>query len=144
MDLPHFIRSGVDSANLRVRVHGFVLDTAQDANSMINSFGRLPRGWDFGRGGPIPEAMLAIALAWNDFLQLCGYSEIEAFPGEGEVLLAVSDSDHYFEVIIESDHTISIAYDFQRRQVFYRPRMSQKKALETVSEIMGRKWSAFG
>jgi hypothetical protein len=136
------IMSGAGSANLTVRVHGITLDTAQSTNATINSFARLPRGWDFGRGGPIPENTLALARGWNAFLQSCGFSEIEAFPGDVEVLLAVTDGDHYFELIIESDHTISIAYDFQRRQVFYRPRMSQKKALGTLAEIMGRKWSS--
>jgi hypothetical protein len=139
------VRSGAGSANLSVRVLGVTLDTGQqDTNAAISSFARLPRGWDFGRGGPIPEKTLALARAWNSFLQSCGFSEIEAFPGEAEVLLAVSDNDHYFELIIESDHTISIAYDFQRRQVFYRVRMSEQKALETLAEIMGRKWSASG
>jgi hypothetical protein len=138
------IMSGADSANLRVRIHGMTLDTAQDTNAAINSFARLPRGWDFGRGGPIPERTLALARAWNTFLQSCGFSAIEAFPGEEEVMLAVSDGDHYFEIIIENDRTISIAYDFERKQVFYRPRMSQHKALETLAEIMGRKWSASG
>ena len=146
MDLHNLslIRSAASSANLRLRVHGVTLDTALDTNATINSFARLPRGWDFGRGGPIPERTLALARAWNSFLQGCGFGKIEAFPGEEEVLLAVSDGDHYFEIIIESDHTISVAYDFQRRQVFYRPRMSERKALEAVAEIMGRKWSASG
>jgi hypothetical protein len=138
------IISGAGSANLRVRIHGVTLDTAQDRHATINSFARLPRGWDFGRGGPIPERTLALARRWNTFLQGCGFNEIEAFPGEEEVMLAVSDGDHYFEIIIENDHTISIAYDFERKQVFYRPRMSQQKALETLAEIMGRKWSASG
>jgi hypothetical protein len=144
MPLDSLIVSGTVSANFEVKISGSVIDPASYIHRTIDSFGALPRGWDYGRGGPIPEKTLQIARRWNDALQLNGFMEVEAFPGEQEVLLAVSDGDHYFEVIIEADNTITVAYDFQRQQVFYKPHMTEKEAWRSIAEIMGRKWSASG
>lgn len=104
----------------------------------IDSFGNLPVGWNYGRGGPIPERTLQIAHRWKDFLHSKGFADVEAFPGDAEVCLAASDGDHYFEVIIESDETVSVAYDYKRKQVFYRLHMMEDQARE-AADIGGRK-----
>lgn len=109
----------------------------------IDSFAHLPNGWDCGQGGPISTKTREIAKAWNEFLQFYEFWETDAFAnGGGEVLIAVKNGDHYFELIVEADHTISIAYDFRRRQVFYRSHLSVLEAQHTVREIKGRIWSA--
>ena len=64
----------------------------------IRSFSRLPHGWDYGRGGPIPERTLRAARAWNSFLNQVGLRDTDAFPGgAGEVVVAAGSGDHYIE-----------------------------------------------
>lgn len=110
----------------------------------IDSFAYLRRGWDHGQGGPIAEKTRKIAKAWNEFLQFHEFWETDAFAnGGGEILIAVRCGDHYFELIVEADHTISVAYDFKRRQVFFRSHMNVLRAQQTVLEIKGRIWSTF-
>jgi hypothetical protein len=145
MNLDSVIISKAESANLEFRVSGPpVRSQRDDVHRAIDSFATLPQGWDYGRGGPIPEKTLRIARRWADALRLMGFKDPEAYPGEQEVLLAVSDGDHYFEVIVEADDTITVVYSFQRKQVFYRPHRTEKEALQSVVEIRVRQWSASG
>jgi hypothetical protein len=105
----------------------------------INSFAFLRDGWDYGNGGPIPQHTRDLALAWNRFLQSQGFVESDAFPGgDGEIVIATESDDHYLEVIIESDDSISLAYDFQSKQVFYRANMSSMDAVQTIIELAGQ------
>jgi hypothetical protein len=130
-----------NSANVVVTIFGRTI-ALEDVNATINSFGKLPQGWAYGRGGPIPEKILQVGREWTSKLGLLGFQHVEAFPGDEEVLLAVSDGDNYFELIFEPDDTISIAYDYKRKQVFYRSHMSEEQAQKALFEIVGRKWSA--
>jgi hypothetical protein len=101
----------------------------------IESFASLPKGWDYGRGGPISAHVRAKALEWLSKLQSIGFVEIEAFPGDTEIMLAASADNHYFELIVESDRSITISYDYMRKRVFYRSRMSDYEAWQTIIEI---------
>src|SRR5271167_442557 len=145
--MPHifvsYAVSRTSTANVEMLVLGHMI-AADPVSAAIASFGKLPTGWAYGRGGAIPEKTLQAAHKWYGRLRLEGFESIEAFPGDEEVLLAVSDGDHYFELIVEADGSVSIAYDYKRKQVFYRPHMGEGQSLETISEIKGRKWSASG
>jgi hypothetical protein len=110
----------------------------------ISSFANLPRGWDYGAGGPIPERTRRIALAWNEFLQINGMLDTDAFAGgAGEIVIAAGLGDHYLEVIVEPDNSISVAYDFKGKQVFYRLKMPVLEASNAVLEVVGRIWNVF-
>src|ERR1700730_9048639 len=110
----------------------------------IDSFSALPHGWDFGRGGPIPEETLSLARSWVDYLYLQGFSHIDAFPGgSGEVALGSSNGDHYFELIVEPNGTsLSLAYDHKRKQVFYASHLNAKEVVSRLAGIKGAIWSA--
>lgn len=110
----------------------------------ILSFRNLSIGWDYGTGGPVAWPVIQSALKWGDFLEGQGFSYTDAFPGsDGEIILAAGYLDHYVEVIVESDaKTISVAYDFQRKQVFYQLRKSPEEAKQIVLGIGGKIWSA--
>jgi hypothetical protein len=137
-----YVLSSANTANALMSVLGRTISAVDPISSTIDSFGKLPTGWAYGRGGAIPERTLKLAHKWCATLRLQGYDNIEPFPGDEEVLLAVSDGDHYFELIVEADGTVSIAYDYRRRQVFYRSHMTEEETLKTISEMKGRKWSA--
>jgi len=144
MNRDSFILSSTVAANLTFTVSGVGIPADDDVHRTIDSFGILPKGWDYGRGGPIPEKTLQTARSWAVSLRLLGFVDLEPYPGEQEVLLAISDGDHYFEVIIEADDTITVTYSFKRKQVFYRPHRTEKEAWQSVFDIMVRKWSASG
>ena len=111
----------------------------QSVAEKIESFRDLQAGWDYGRGVPISENTIQRALAWNLILKLLRLPATDASPGsDGEVSIAVGCGDHYFEVIVEADDTISVAYDFQRKQVFYRLRKTPYEALKLIIEIAGK------
>jgi hypothetical protein len=112
----------------------------------ILSFAYLPTGWDYGCGGPIEEEVRNLGLAWNSFFHSVGYLETDAFPGgDGELVVASGYGDHYFEIIVETDATISLAYDFAGKQVFYRPNISFYEAQQTITKMAaGSQWTSSG
>jgi hypothetical protein len=134
------------AANLGMYIAGRVITIGDDTDQTIRSFASLPVGWDYGSGGPIEADLINEALRWNAFL--CGQGlKTDAFPGGGgEIVISASYDDHYFEVILEPDATVSVAYDFQRKQAFYHPRKSPEEAQWIILDAighMGQIWSAF-
>jgi hypothetical protein len=110
----------------------------------IRSFANLAVGWDYGRGGPLSEKTIRQGIAWNEYLEGQGFYDAEAFAGpDRELLIGAALGEHYVEVIIEPDDRISIGYDFQGKQVFYRPNLSLFEAQRTIAEVVGRAWNAF-
>jgi hypothetical protein len=122
-------------------VAGRFLPTPKNTEQTIRSFADLPEGWDYGEGDPIAKPVIDAALKWNSFLGLQGF-RTDAFPGaEGEISVSASVDDHYLEVIVEADEKVSVAYDYQRKQVFYKLRRTPEEAREIVFEVMGKIWS---
>jgi hypothetical protein len=113
--------------------------------STILSFRNLPAGWDYGIGGPLTGPVIQSALEWNSFLLALPFSYTDAFPGgSGELSVAAGRGDYYIEVVIEPDaKAFSVAYDFKRKQVFYRLRKSREEAQKIVLDIVGEIWSAY-
>jgi hypothetical protein len=104
----------------------------------ITSFGNLRHGWDYGDGGPIPKRTRDLAIQWNRFLQT-QFGETDAFPGgSGEIVIATGNDTHYLELIVEPDDSVSLAYDFQGKQAFYRPNMPAIEAVQVLIELAGQ------
>jgi hypothetical protein len=111
----------------------------------IESFANLPQGWDYGAGGPIPKKTRDAALEWNNLLKFHGFGDTDAFAGGSrEIVIALTSGDHYLEVIVEPDDSVSVAYDYQRKQMFYRPKLSDLEAQLAIQEVVRRIWSASG
>jgi hypothetical protein len=124
-------------------IGGNALTSSLTAVEKIISFSQLTEGWDYGSGGPIPERTLRIALTWNERLYNLGFWDTNASPGtDGEVAIGAGWENHYIEVIIEPDDTISVAYDFANKQVFYRLRMLDADAYQTLQELAWQIWTA--
>jgi hypothetical protein len=119
-------------------ISGRHLTLTKNTEQTISSFAGLPPGWDYGSGGPIETSVIEAAIEWSRFFGLQGF-RTDAFPGgEGEISVSASIADHYLEVIVEADLTISVAYDYQRKQVFYHLRKTDKEARAIVNDIMGQ------
>lgn len=113
------------------------------ATAKINSFAGLPEGWNYGRGGPIAASIIREGHRWNEILQWAGFPETDAFPGaDGEIEITGYRGDHYIEVIIETNSTISIIYEMREETVLDRRNLTPEMAETTISEeIAGSLWS---
>jgi hypothetical protein len=122
---------------------GVPTDATSPVAQKLCSFANLPIGWDYGSGGPISIREISRALNWEKCLRAQGFLDTDAFPGgDGEVVVSASLGDHYVEVIVEPDNTTSVAYDFQRKQIFYRLNLSFSEAMQVITEVAGRIWNA--
>jgi hypothetical protein len=120
-----------------------VQNTLSEAEKELDSFADLEHGWDYGRGGPIHETTLNVAREWLHVLESHPFSNIATFPGSsGKVTIAASSGDHYLEVIVEPDLSISVAYDFRKKQKFFRLHLKAEEAQQSVSEVLGEICSA--
>jgi hypothetical protein len=110
----------------------------------IDSFAALQKGWDYAAGEPIPTDRTRAAKVWVSFLEFLGFSNLDASPGsDGEISVAGSFGDHYLEIIVEADDkSISIAYDFEGKQKFYKLKMPFIEALASIMDVMGEIWNA--
>jgi hypothetical protein len=123
----------------------YIFARANPTTRKIRSFGDLPVGWDYGAGGPIDRTAQDAALEWDNFFRTIGIIETDAFPDAGgEVIVSGARGDHYFEVIIEPDKRVSLAYDLQGKQSLYCPNISAEEARETISRLVGHQWKSFG
>lgn len=120
--------------------------SAIDATTQkIAGFAKLAVGWDYGDGGPIARKTINLAVLFVSFLRQLGFSDIDAFPGTGgEISLGVIHGDHYLEIVVEIDQTISIGYDLKRSQEAYFPHVQHEKAQQLVIALAGRIWSTLG
>ena len=127
------------------QIVSITVNVSMDTERKISSFAALPRGWDYGSGGPIAQSTLETAFEWNSFLRGRGFLETDAFPGgAGEVVIAAGYGDHYLEIIVEPDGKISVAYDRNGKQELYLPNMAYAEAKWTISSIVGQIWSLSG
>jgi hypothetical protein len=107
----------------------------------ILSFSFLPSGWDYGEGGPIPQLIIDDALAWERFFDLRGW-DTNAGPGpDGEIAVSAKRGSVRIEVVIESNGTLTVAYDSEGTRISYKPRISAQEAHKLILEIV-EPWSA--
>ncbi len=59
-------------ANMHVYIGRTAIWAVPNVEQKIASFARLAKGWDYGRGGPIPEKTRTLAMWWNQFLRTQG------------------------------------------------------------------------
>jgi len=109
----------------------------------ILSFGDLEVGWHYGEGGPIDSQTITAALEiyWQFFL--AEFDDTDAFPGvDGEIMVTAYRGNHYVEVIVENDGTMSLSYEFEDVEMFppleHRP---AKEIKQKVAEVAREIWS---
>jgi hypothetical protein len=108
----------------------------------IASFRHLAPGWHYGAGGPIDEKVTDMAFAMLARLTMAGLFDTDAFAGgDGEVMVTAYEGDHYIEIIVEADCTISLTHEYQGKEMFDQERMSEAAAHSELAKIVGEIWT---
>jgi hypothetical protein len=112
----------------------------------IISFGSLPNGWHYGEGRAPDEKTIKSALAVFWQFHRAGFEDTDAFPGiNKEIMITAYRGDHYLEVLVENNGTISFSYEFDGEDVI--PPLERRAAAEIkerVEEVARGIWSTFG
>ena len=79
-------------------------------------FAFLPKGWNFGEGGPIDRHTISSAARIANFSCGLGFERSNAFPGvSGEILIAFYKDDQCVEVTLETGRPITIVLESPER-----------------------------
>jgi len=126
-----------------IYVAGRPIGVSAGTAAKIKEFEHLPQGWDYGSGGAIPAKTVQKALEWNQHFYQFGFLRTNAAPGGGgQIAVATGWGDHYIEIIVNPDDTVSVAHDFKRKQELYRSHVSDADAYQIIQGIVGKIWSA--
>lgn len=112
----------------------------------IASFADLPKGWDYGRGGPLSAALMNIAKDWNLLLRSRNLDYTDAFPGDSKITITGGANGHRIEVIIcqiATGFLLAVAHDVERKRKLYKSGMDEVQALKVVANVLGDIWSAY-
>jgi len=122
---------------------------ASETERKIKSFGDLPLGWHYGKGGPVGSRAIEIALAyvWT-FLSL-SLIEMDAFPGaDGEIMVAAYHGQHSIRITVELDSSFTVSHEFNGVSRFYETELSGVRASQELtriaSEIIGKECDTSG
>lgn len=110
----------------------------------IDSFRDLKVGWHYGSGAPSPERVIHDAHQWSEYLSGLGLIDVDAFAGDGgETLLSAMLGGHAVDLIVETDRTLSVAYDRDDKQIWYRSHVPAWTARSYVAFLAGEIWNSF-
>ena len=85
--------------------------------------------------------VIAAALDWRRSLSEVAFADIDAFPGHnGEILVSAIRGDFCFEVTVEPDLSISVAFERGKDLIFANDGLSTEKAKEKLFEAMRWIW----
>jgi hypothetical protein len=136
--------SGMYDASILINIPNSISLNRIEITSKIKSFHSLSEGWHYGVGGPIESDIIDQAHKWVEILFICGFTDLNAFPGfDKEILLSADYNDFYIELIIENDKSFSIVVEKDDEPYLYKSRISANEAQEVISEITENKWIAY-
>lgn len=118
------------------------LNLVSSVDEKIESFATLKDGWDYGSGGPLSARLREQAHSWASIFQL-QFHYVDAFPGRNKITLAAGIGEHYIEFIIEETgdgFRYGVAYDFKRKQKFYKTRLPLEEAVRLLQVASGEIW----
>jgi hypothetical protein len=111
------------------------------ASEDIRSFSTLPKGWDYGRGGPISRRVIKDALFWNCFLISRGISDTEAIPSaRGAILIAATIIGRYTEIISVPGGTVTVTQNRKPHPGIYLPGLTKKQTINLLLIMMRELW----
>jgi hypothetical protein len=90
----------------------------------------------------IPDVMVLLAaLSWRRILSEVGFADIDAFPGQSEEILVSAIMDDFcFEVTVEPDLNLSVAFERGEELIFAGDNLSIEKAKEKLFEAGRMIW----
>jgi hypothetical protein len=122
---------------------GGPVNTMSYTASRILSFASLPEGWDYGEGVPPSMPIIRAAIDWERRLSSSGW-QTNAGPGPmGEIAVSAVLGTFRIEVVLESDHTITVIYGIDGVRSIYRPNLYHKEAGELVRDLLTRSWHSY-
>jgi hypothetical protein len=116
----------------------------------INDFRFMPVGWHYGKGGPISEKTIGLALHAYESLLLVGLSRTDAFPGaDGEVLVTAyhkktTGFNSYIAVMIETNGFMSVRYEINQTDVSYIESDDIRVIKTAIYDIARTIWNILG
>src|SRR5690348_17679722 len=111
--MPHAAPTTVPSVYLATN-----MNITNATQRKIDSFSSLKPGWNYGQGGPISKITRDRATTWLRFVNWLGFSRTNAIPGvNDDIVVSSGIGEHYIEVVIEGDGSISVIYSIGRRRV---------------------------
>jgi hypothetical protein len=118
-----------------MKAGGSISSNAQTIGK-IQSFGRLPHGWHYGKGAPASQAMIRAALTALSTFMALGFPLTDAFPGiGGEIMVTAYKGRHCIELTIEPNNTFTIAHEFAGEDRFYESERSNEQIQIDLAEI---------
>jgi len=141
----HIRFSGLASVSIPLRFGPAARSGGDDRTSNeIRSFSSLPKGWDYGEGGPISRKVILEALFWNKFLVSHGILDTEVAPSaRGAILIAATIGGRYTEVISEPGGAVTVMQSRKPYPSLYCRGLPKNEAKDLLSKLMGEVWSTF-
>ena len=98
----------------------------------LYSFAQFPHGWHFGGGAPLGLLAVNHAQTINRVALANGW-QTDAFPGvSGEIMLTVENAEHYYEIVIEANGTLTLVEEVNGEEV-QRREILLPDVIETIS-----------
>lgn len=114
-------------------LHASVVQGRSSTAAKIENFENMEDGWYFGMGHPPSRKVVEAALSYLRTVLSYGFSETDAFPGaDGEIMVTAYFGDHCIEITVDSDMTLTVAYQAGKKTEFHEPGLS---GIEACSEL---------
>ena len=135
--------SGFSSSDIQSEVTHTTIDELSLSNTAkkLAAFKNLPHGWNYGRGCPIREDVYDHAESLLLYINELGISNTDAFPGsDGDVCITAYRLDHYLEVTVEVDSSISVSHEIGDNEDSFVENLSLADAKKALREAVGKIW----
>lgn len=107
----------------------------------LAAFKNLSHGWNYGSGCPIRDNVYDCAKGLLLYINELGLSNTDAFPGsDGDVCITAYRFDHYLEVTVEVDSSISVSYEIGDNEEFFMENLSRAAAKKALLRAVGKIW----
>lgn len=111
---------------------------------LIDSFAKLPEGWNFGEG--VAACLISLQQS-QDLLRFAfdlGHKESDAFPGVGgEIQVCFYDEDDTLEITSEIDGTISITVEKNDETVLFKEKVPFTDAIKILKDFTYNKCRSY-
>lgn len=112
--------------------------------NLIDSFAKLPKGWNFGEGVRASSLSLRQSKDMLRFAFDSGIREFEAFPGiDGEIQLCCYKEDDTLEITFEINGTTTVSFEKDDKRLFYKRGVAFNAAIKILKDFAYNKWRSF-
>jgi hypothetical protein len=111
----------------------------------INSFTKLPNGWNFGEG--VPASLIALRQSKNAlvFAHNLGIKEFEVFPGiDGEIQICCYKEEASLEITFEVDGLTTVSFEEEDGRQFYKKGLSFDETIKILKDFAYNKCRLYG